>query len=112
MQFGIALPNFSRLGTRDAVVEVARQAEALGYDSVWTTDHVMMRKGQEEPYGHVLEALTTLTYVAALTERPRLGVSVLVFPQRNPVLVAKQVATLDVLSGGGGGPGEGGGREP
>src|ERR671934_2440641 len=100
MQFGVSLPNFSRLGSRDDVVEIARQAEALGYDSIWTTDHVMMRKGQEEPYGHVLEALTTLTYVAALTQRVRLGVSVIVFPQRNPVLVAKQTATLDFLSGG------------
>ena len=100
MQFGIALPNFSRLGTREAVVEIARQAEALGYDSIWTTDHLMMSKGQEEPYGHILEAMTTLTYIAALTERPKLGVSVIVLPMREPILFAKQVATLDVLSGG------------
>lgn len=100
MQFGVCLPNFSRLGTREIVVDVARQAEALGYDSVWTTDHVIMQKGQEEPYGHILEALTTLAYVAALTQRVRLGVSVLVFPQRNAVLVAKETATLDDLSGG------------
>ena len=100
MQFGIALPNFSRLGERDIVVQVAREAESLGYESIWTTDHVMMAKGQEEPYGHILEALTTLTYVAALTERIGLGISVLVFPQRNPVVVAKETATLDVLSGG------------
>jgi probable F420-dependent oxidoreductase len=82
------------------LVEVAREAEALGYDSIWTTDHVMMTKGQEEPYGHILEALTALTYAAALTERVRLGVSVIVVPQREPVLLAKQVATLDNLSGG------------
>ena len=100
MQIGVCLPNFSRLGTREATIEIARQAEALGYDSLWTTDHVMMTKGQEEPYGHILEALTTLTFVAALTERIRLGVSVLVFPPRNAVLVAKETATLDVLSGG------------
>src|SRR5215210_6151453 len=100
MQFGIALPNFSRLGQREAVVEVAQRAEALGYDSIWTTDHVMMRKGQEEPYGHILEAITTLSYLAALTERVRLGISVIVLPQREPVLVAKQLATLDSLSGG------------
>jgi probable F420-dependent oxidoreductase len=100
MQIGVCLPNFSRLGTREATIEVARQAEALGYDSLWTTDHVMMTKGQDEPYGHILEALTTLTFVAALTERIRLGVSVLVFPPRNAVLVAKETATLDVLSGG------------
>ena len=100
MQIGVCLPNFSRLGTRAATMEIARQAEVLGYDSLWTTDHVMMTKGQEEPYGHILEALTTLTFVAALTERIRLGVSVLVFPPRNAVLVAKETATLDVLSGG------------
>lgn len=100
MQFGVILPNFSRLGTREAQVEVAQQAEALGYDSIWTTDHVMMQKGFEEPYGHILEALVTLTYVAPLTERVKLGTSVIVLPQREPVLVAKQVATLDYLSGG------------
>ena len=54
MQIGVCLPNFSRLGTREATIEVARQAEALGYDSLWTTDHVMMTKGQDEPYGHIL----------------------------------------------------------
>lgn len=100
MQFGVALPNFSKLGTPSNVIEIARQAETLGYDAIWTTDHVMMTKGQEEPYGHILEAMTTLAYVAALTEKIRLGISVIVFPQRNPVLFAKQAATLDVLSGG------------
>jgi probable F420-dependent oxidoreductase len=100
MQVGVALPNFSKLGTRGDVIEVARAAEALGYDSLWTTDHVMMTKGQEESYGHILEAMTTLAYVAALTEKIRLGISVIVFPQRNPVLFAKETATLDVLSGG------------
>ncbi|HYU17881.1 MAG TPA: LLM class flavin-dependent oxidoreductase, partial [Chloroflexota bacterium] len=86
MQVGVSVPNFSRLGTREAVVEIAQQAEALGYDSIWTTDHVMVQKGQEIPYGHILEALTTLSYLAALTQRVRLGTSVIVFPQRNPVL--------------------------
>ncbi len=100
MQVGVSVPNFSRLGTREAVVEIAQQAEALGYDSIWTTDHVMVQKGQEIPYGHILEALTTLSYLAALTQRVRLGTSVIVFPQRNPVLVAKEAATLDQLSGG------------
>ncbi len=100
MRVGVALPNFSKLGTRDVLADVAREAEALGYDSIWTTDHVMMTTGQEEPYGHILEALTALTYAAALTERVKLGVSVIVLPQREPVLLAKQVATLDNLSGG------------
>jgi len=100
MQFGVVLPNFSRLGTREAQVELAREAEALGYDSIWTTDHVMMAKGQEEPYGLILEALVTLAYLAPLTERVKLGASVIVLTQREPVLVAKQAATIDYLSGG------------
>src|SRR5215210_466276 len=100
MQFGVALPNFSRLGTREAQVELAREAEALGYDSIWPTDPVMMAKGQEEPYGLILEALVTLAYLAPLTERVKLGASVIVLTQREPVLVAKQAATIDYLSGG------------
>jgi probable F420-dependent oxidoreductase len=100
MQFGVALPNFSRLGTLEALVEVARAAEDLGYDSVWTTDHIMMTRGQEEPYGRILEALVALTWAAAATQRVRLGTSVIVLTQRQPVLVAKQAATLDYLSGG------------
>lgn len=100
MRFGVILPNFSTLGTRDRMVEIAQEAEALGFDSLWTTDHVLMARGQEEPYGHILEAVTTLAYLASLTQQIHLGTSVLVFPQREPVLVAKQTATLDYLCGG------------
>jgi probable F420-dependent oxidoreductase len=100
MQFGVALPHFSQLATREALVRTAREAESLGYDSVWTTDHVLMATDQPEPYGRVIEAFVSLTYIAALTERVRLGTSVIVLPQREPVLVAKQAAALDVLSGG------------
>jgi probable F420-dependent oxidoreductase len=59
-----------------------------------------MAADQPEPYGTILEAIVTMTYVAAVTERVRLGTSVIVLPQREPVLVAKQAATLDVLSHG------------
>ncbi|MBV9596474.1 MAG: LLM class F420-dependent oxidoreductase [Chloroflexi bacterium] len=100
MQFGIALPHFSRLATREAVLTLGREAEALGYESLWTTDHVLMAADQPEPYGTILEAAMTLGYVAAITERIRLGTSVIVLPQREPVLLAKQAATLDVLSNG------------
>jgi probable F420-dependent oxidoreductase len=100
MQFGVALPHFSRLASREAVVTLAREAESLGYDSLWTTDHVLMAADQPEPYGTILEAVVTLSYVAAITERVRLGTSVIVLPQREPVLVAKQAAALDVLSNG------------
>jgi probable F420-dependent oxidoreductase len=100
MQFGVALPNFGRLGTRQALVEIARAAEDLGYASVWTTDHVMMSRGQDEPYGSILEAFVALSWAAAVTSRVQLGTSVIVVPLRQPVLIAKQAATLDYLSDG------------
>ncbi|MBV9580781.1 MAG: LLM class F420-dependent oxidoreductase [Chloroflexi bacterium] len=100
MQFGVALPHFGRLASREAVLTLGREAETLGFDSIWTTDHVLMAADQPEPYGSILEASMTLAYLAAVTERVRLGTSVIVLPQREPVLVAKQAATLDVLSNG------------
>jgi len=100
MQVGVILPNFSTLGTREDLEAVASSADELGFDSIWTTDHVLMSRGQEEPYGRILEALITLSYLASIARRVKLGVSVLVFPMRNPVLIAKEVASLDVLSGG------------
>jgi probable F420-dependent oxidoreductase len=100
MQVGVILPNFSTAGTRENIEAVAIAADELGFDSIWTTDHVLMSRGQEEPYGRILEALLTLAYLAPVARRVKLGVSVLVFPMRNPVLIAKEVASLDVLSGG------------
>ena len=84
MQFGVALPHLSRLASREAVL-TAREAEALGYESVWVTDHALMATDQPEPYGAILEAATTLAYVAAITERVRVGTSVLIATQREPV---------------------------
>src|SRR5262249_31748130 len=101
MRFGVALPNFRPLGPRDALVETAQQAEALGFDSIWTTDVVVQTRSPEDArFAYCLEALTVTTYLAGLTTRIQLGISVLVLPQRNPILVAKEVATLDLLSGG------------
>ena len=101
MRFGIALPNFRPFGTRDVLVEIAQEAEALGYDSMWSTDVVVQtRSAEDERFAHCLEAMTVTTYLAALTTRIRLGLSVLVLPQRSPVVVAKELATLDCLSGG------------
>jgi probable F420-dependent oxidoreductase len=100
MRVGVNLPNYGPLGTTESMVAIATRAETLGYDSVWTTDHVLMPKTQPDPYGHILETLTTLAYLAAVTERVQLGTSVVVLPQRQPILVAKQAATIDHLSGG------------
>jgi probable F420-dependent oxidoreductase len=67
---------------------------------VWTTDHLLLPASDAARFGTIFEAVTTLAYLAGRTERIRLGVSSLVLPMRHPVVVAKQIATLDVLSGG------------
>jgi probable F420-dependent oxidoreductase len=84
----------------DGVVAVAQAAERLGFHSVWTTDHVILPPDQAGPYAEILEPLLTLAYAASLTTRVRLGVSVVVVPQRNVVVLAKELATLDVLAKG------------
>ena len=100
MKFGVCLPNYRLSATPDGIRETAILAEELGFDSVWTTDHVMVAKGSPERYDLIFEALSVLAWVAGLTTRVRLGVSVLIITQRNAVLVAKEVATIDGLSNG------------
>jgi probable F420-dependent oxidoreductase len=89
------------------VVELARAIEAIGYDDLAMFDHVVMGYPTDSrpgplypPQMPILEALVTLGFVAAVTERITLSTEVLVLPQRQAVLVAKQVSTLDTLSGG------------
>jgi len=112
MRLGVHLPQWGPAADRRGVLRVARAAEASGLDSVWVADHIVFptRSASSYPYrkGGVpfraedafLEALTTLAVVAGATERVDLGTSVLVLPMREPLLVAKSIATLDVLSGG------------
>lgn len=100
MKFGIVLPNYGADATRLGIIDTALSAERLGFDSVWTTDHLALPKSDAERFGLVFEAVTTLSFLAGSTGRIHLGISALVLPQRNPVEVAKELATLDVLSGG------------
>lgn len=100
MKFGLALPNFETIATRDAIARAAQLAEEGGWDSIWVTDHVLMASDQMHPYGHLFEAMMTLAYVAGRTSRVQLGTSVLVLTARNAVLAAKEIATLDQLSQG------------
>ena len=100
MMFGLNLPNYSSLGIREAIIAIAERAENLGYSSLWTSDHILLPKNLPEPYGNLLESFTTLSYLAARTEHVRLCTGILVLPQRNPLLVAKQAATIQHLSGG------------
>jgi probable F420-dependent oxidoreductase len=100
MDYGLCLPNAGALTSADLVDAAAGLAERLGWASVWTTDHVLVDRANERDYGLMLELLATLGWVAGRHPRVRLGTSVIVVPQRNAVLLAKELATLDTLSGG------------
>ena len=101
MHFGIGLPHFRQLASTEAIATVAQQAEALGFDSIWVSDHIVVPHSAIPRFGEVFfEPFTTLAYVAGKTQRIRLGTSVIILPYRNPLFMAKALATLDVLSGG------------
>jgi probable F420-dependent oxidoreductase len=113
MNFGCHLPMFGPTATRETVLAFARRMEALGYDSLWASDHVVIPHtiASRYPYRddgafplspdtNFLEPLTTLALVAGVTERVSLGTTILVLPHRHPVLAAKSLATLDHLCGG------------
>lgn len=85
----------------DVLERRARQAEAAGFESLWVGDHIALPvEGSDPPDEPRLEALIALTYLAAITSRVRLVSGVIVLPQRQPVLLAKQLASLDALSQG------------
>lgn len=100
MRFGIILPNYLPQATPDGLRRVALLSEELGFDSIWTTDHVMVPRESQVPYKSVLECINVLSWLAGMTQRIKLGVSVVVMPQRHPVLIAKEISTLDTLSNG------------
>jgi len=83
----------------ETLVRRARLAEAAGFESLWVGDHIALPPGTGDEV-HRLEAVVAVSYLAAVTTRVRLGFGVLVLPQRQPVLLAKQLASIDVLCGG------------
>jgi probable F420-dependent oxidoreductase len=100
MDFGLALPNYRAGSSAEGIEAAAEAAERLGYTTVWTTDHLAVDRGNTDEYGRIFEAILTLAHVGARTTRVRLGASVVVVPMRPAVVVAKELATLDVLSRG------------
>jgi probable F420-dependent oxidoreductase len=99
-RFGVFLPSYVWDGDGasrvSGLLNFAREVERLGFDSIFITDHVIAAKQFYDVSW--LDSLTTLSFVAAVTERVRLGTSVLILPLRHPVLLAKQIATLEYLS--------------
>src|SRR5262245_28228404 len=100
MQWGLALKNFvgpTETPDIDGLLAYAARAEALGFESLWAWDHVILGV---EPSFPILDAVGTLTAIAARTQRIKLGTGILVLPLRNPTIAAKALSTLDVVSKG------------
>ena len=113
MKWGAQLPQMGQPFDRESVMGFARAIEAAGFHSGWTSDHVCWPSRIDSKYPYTddgsflaasdlpwLDVIATQCFVAGCTERLRLGFSVLILPYRQPVVTAKQLATLDVLSGG------------
>ena len=102
MKFGIMLPHYRHLASTEAITRLGKEAEDMGYDSVWVTDLIIPPKGDYvERFGSVFyESLTVLAFVTGITSTIRLGSSVIVLPYRNPFHVAKVASSIDSLSHG------------
>jgi len=112
MKVGMFLPQFGEYATKENILYIAKEAEKEGVDSLWVLDRLLWPLKPKTPYAatpdgtlpieyqNVLDPLTTLTYVAGVTERILLGTSIIDMFFQNPVQLGKRFATLDVLSDG------------
>ena len=113
MKFALLFANTGPFGQPDRLAHLAQKAEQVGLESLWTVEHVVVPKGygSQYPYSRdgkmpgpenspIPDPLIWMTYAAAVTTRIKVATGVLILPQRHPFYVAKEVATLDVLSGG------------
>jgi len=113
MKVGIMFANVVFFGTPEGAQALAKAAEDSGVESLWTVEHVVVPEGYASPYPYsptgkmpgderapIPDPLAWLSYMAALTTNVRLATGILILPQRNPVVLAKECATIDVLSSG------------
>ena len=113
MRFGISFANLAPFNTPAEAVEMARAAEEAGFESLWTVEHIVWPSSYSSAYPYsssgkmrgdpatsIPDSLIWLSWVGAQTSRIRLGTGILILPQRNPLITAKALATLDDLSGG------------
>jgi probable F420-dependent oxidoreductase len=100
VHFGVILPNYGMGSNPDGIRRFAETAEELGFASAWTTEHIIVGPEAVDPYGRVYDPLVTLGWIAGWTERIGLGTSIVLVPLHQPMLLAKQVATLQELCGG------------
>jgi len=115
MKFGLRYASLGRNASGPAAVELAQAAEAAGFESMWTVEHVVVPHGYQSRYPYsasgrmgsgledfpIPDPLIWLAYVASATRAIKLGTAILILPQRNPVVTAKALATLDHMAGGG-----------
>ena len=112
MEIGFSLPQIGPQATTENLIRVAHRAEELGYDSIWVLERLLWPISPKAPYlpspdgslpvvyQNVFDPIETLTYVSAHTKKIKLGTSVIILPIHNPVILARRLATLDVLSNG------------
>lgn len=105
MRLGLVHVNMGAMSEPDGLVAAARAAEAAGFDSLWAGEHIVLPDPQVPPspmapQARALDSLLALCWAAAHTSTIRLATGIVILPQRNPLLLAKEVATLDVLSAG------------
>ena len=114
MKFGIRYCNTGRYSYPDPAVELVQAAEEAGFESVWTVEHTVVPEGYQSAYPYsedgkmagdrydfpLPDPLIWMAHVGARTSRIKLGTGILILPQHNPVITAKQVATLDVMTSG------------
>ena len=114
MKFGLRYCNTGRYVDPERAVELMQAGEAAGFESAWTVEHTVLPEGYESPYPYspdgkiaggandipLPDPLIWMAYVAARTSTIKLGTGILILPQHNPVITAKQIATLDVMSAG------------
>ena len=112
MKLGFNVPNLGPAASPENIIELAQKAEELGYDSIWTTERLLVPVNPSTGYGGFagvpipeqykvqLDPLDTLSVASAITKRARLGTSILNLPFYSPALLARRLTTIDVLSGG------------
>ena len=105
MRFGFFGVNIGVLADPDTMVRVAHTAEAAGWESIWTGEHLVVSDPQRPPSPvapgtHLVDQVASLSFLAAHTSTIRLGTGIVILPQRNPIVLAKELASVDVLSGG------------
>ena len=99
MKIGISLSNYGPMPSRSFLKDAAIEIESLRLDSIWVSDHIIVPKNHV-PWNRVFESITTLGFLTSITESVQIGTSVILVPLRDPMVLAKQIATLDTLSNG------------